>query len=214
MRLGNCARRCPHASRASSRRARQTIPRLGCLRPGFNPLAEHVHETVSPQFNSFGTELFASVFQHVASMTVKGFETFLVQKRRVSSSRRPKVGLAVSHCSRTTLAIVASRCYSRAFFPPYAANRLQDSNAKVKHVIKKAKFEGDAFYAALDGKRQARQCTWKRVAKESGISASSLTRNSQGKRPDVESLRMLSFRSGLDAHKSSREVHPRRSQSL
>ena len=65
-------------------------------------------------------------------------------------------------------------------------------------MFKRARFDGDAFYAALDGERQARQCTWKRVAEESGISASTLTRISQGKPPDVDSLATLSAWSGLD----------------
>ena len=65
-------------------------------------------------------------------------------------------------------------------------------------MIKRARFDGDAFYAALDGERQARQFTWRRVAEESGVSASTLTRISQGKRPDVDSLAALSVWSGLD----------------
>ena len=64
-------------------------------------------------------------------------------------------------------------------------------------MIKRARFDGDAFYAALDRERQARQCTWKRVAEESGGSASTLTRISKGKRPDVDSLAALSAWSGL-----------------
>ena len=63
---------------------------------------------------------------------------------------------------------------------------------------KKAKFDGKAFYAALDGERQARQFTWRRVAEESGVSASTLTRIAQGKHPDVDSLAALSAWSGLD----------------
>ena len=65
-------------------------------------------------------------------------------------------------------------------------------------MVKRARFDGDAFYAALDGERQARQCTWKRVADESGVSASTLTRISQGRHPDVDSLAALSAWSGLD----------------
>ena len=65
-------------------------------------------------------------------------------------------------------------------------------------MVKRARFDGDAFYAALDGERLARQCTWRRVAEESGVSASTLTRISQGKRPDVDSLAALSAWSGLD----------------
>ena len=68
-------------------------------------------------------------------------------------------------------------------------------------MVKRARFDGDAFYAALDGERQARRCTWKRVADESGVSASTLTRISQGKRPDVDSLAALSAWSGLDVDK-------------
>ena len=44
-------------------------------------------------------------------------------------------------------------------------------------------FEADAFYAALDGERQARRKTWKKVADESGVSASTLTRIGQGETP-------------------------------
>lgn len=62
---------------------------------------------------------------------------------------------------------------------------------------KRARFDGNAFYAALDGERQARQCTWRRVAQESGVSASTLTRIAQGKHPDVDSLAALSAWSGL-----------------
>ena len=68
-------------------------------------------------------------------------------------------------------------------------------------MIKRARFDGDAFYAALDGERQARKCTWRRVAEESGISASTLTRISQGKRPDVDSLAALAAWSGLKVDK-------------
>ena len=65
-------------------------------------------------------------------------------------------------------------------------------------MIKRARFDGDAFYAALDGERQARQFTWRRVAEESGVSASTLTRISQGKHPDVNGLAALAAWSGLD----------------
>ena len=65
-------------------------------------------------------------------------------------------------------------------------------------MAKTARFHGDAFFAALDAERQARQCTWKQVAEECGISASTLSRMSQGKRPDVDSLAALSAWSGLD----------------
>ena len=76
-------------------------------------------------------------------------------------------------------------------------------------MVKRARFDGDAFYAALDGERQARQCTWRRVAEESGVSASTLTRISQGKRPDVDSLAALSAWSGLEVDRFVRGGPPK-----
>lgn len=64
-------------------------------------------------------------------------------------------------------------------------------------MTRKGSFDADAFFAALDGERQARGLTWKKVADESGVSASTLTRISQGKRPDVDSLAALAAWSGL-----------------
>lgn len=60
-------------------------------------------------------------------------------------------------------------------------------------------FDGAAFYAALDAERQSRTLTWKQVAREASISASTLTRMAQGKRPDVDSLAALINWSGLRA---------------
>jgi transcriptional regulator with XRE-family HTH domain len=60
-------------------------------------------------------------------------------------------------------------------------------------------FDADAFYAALDSQRQSRRLNWKQVARGAGISASTLTRMAQGKRPDVDSLAALAAWSGLSA---------------
>ena len=60
-------------------------------------------------------------------------------------------------------------------------------------------FDGGAFYEALDAARQERQLTWKQVATESGVSASTLTRMAQGRRPDVDGLAALTAWSGLKA---------------
>jgi transcriptional regulator with XRE-family HTH domain len=60
-------------------------------------------------------------------------------------------------------------------------------------------FDTEAFYAALDGQRQGRRVTWKQVAAESGVSASTLTRMAQGRRPDLEGLAKLCAWSGLSA---------------
>ena len=63
----------------------------------------------------------------------------------------------------------------------------------------KTGFDVRGFHAALDAQRVAKGLTWKDVANESGVSASTLTRMSQGRRPDVDGLALLLAWSGLDA---------------
>lgn len=62
-----------------------------------------------------------------------------------------------------------------------------------------AQFNVGALFSALDSERLARNLTWKDVSGESGVSASTLTRLSQGKRPDVDSLAALSTWVGMPA---------------
>jgi transcriptional regulator with XRE-family HTH domain len=64
---------------------------------------------------------------------------------------------------------------------------------------KKGWFDAGGFYEALDAERQARKLNWKQVAADSGVSASTLTRMAQGKRPDVDGLAALAAWSGLTA---------------
>lgn len=64
----------------------------------------------------------------------------------------------------------------------------------------KGHFDAEAFYDALDAERQAKNLTWKQVAAQSGVSASTLTRMAQGRRPDVDSLAALLTWSGLSAN--------------
>jgi transcriptional regulator with XRE-family HTH domain len=61
------------------------------------------------------------------------------------------------------------------------------------------RFNVAAFYAALDAVRDARGLTWKHVAGESGVNASTLTRMGQGKKPDVDGLSALLVWSNLKA---------------
>lgn len=63
---------------------------------------------------------------------------------------------------------------------------------------KRGTFDNDAFYSALDAQRQALGYTWRKVAAEAGVSASTLTRMAQGKRPDVDSLAALATWAKLD----------------
>lgn len=65
--------------------------------------------------------------------------------------------------------------------------------------MEKGSFDAAAFYAALNQTREARKLNWKQVAEQAGISASTLTRMAQGKRPDVDGLAALSAWSGLQA---------------
>lgn len=59
-------------------------------------------------------------------------------------------------------------------------------------------FNGDAFYRALETTVTARSTTWKQVSAETGVSASTLTRMAQGRRPDAGSLAALSAWAGLN----------------
>jgi transcriptional regulator with XRE-family HTH domain len=53
-------------------------------------------------------------------------------------------------------------------------------------------FDAEAFYAAVAATVAARDVTWKQVSQETGISTTTLTRMSQGRRPDAASLAALS----------------------
>ena len=62
------------------------------------------------------------------------------------------------------------------------------------------RFDVAALHAALDSERRSRRLTWKEeVAAESGVSASTLTRLSQGRQPDVNSLAALTSWLGMSA---------------
>ena len=60
-------------------------------------------------------------------------------------------------------------------------------------------FNQEAFFAALDTERLARRKTWKQIAEESNVPASSLSRMGQGKKPDVETFAKLLNWSNLKA---------------
>ncbi len=62
-----------------------------------------------------------------------------------------------------------------------------------------SRFDVMALHAAMDAQRRSRQLTWKDVATESGVSASTLTRLSQGRQPDVNSLAALTAWLGMAA---------------
>lgn len=61
------------------------------------------------------------------------------------------------------------------------------------------RFDVAALHAALDSERRSRRFAWKDVASQSGVSASTLTRLSQGRQPDVNSLAALTAWLGMSA---------------
>lgn len=65
--------------------------------------------------------------------------------------------------------------------------------------MSRSEFDSARFHRALDSTRSARSLNWKQVAEGSGVSASTLTRIAQGKRPDVDSMAALINWSGLSA---------------
>src|SRR5437660_420004 len=71
------------------------------------------------------------------------------------------------------------------------AFELQEANSKENAMAEKR--------GHFDATRRARGITWRQIALEAGITASTLTRMAQGKRPDVDSLAALTAWSGLKA---------------
>jgi transcriptional regulator with XRE-family HTH domain len=71
-------------------------------------------------------------------------------------------------------------------------------NIAIGGWMPKGQFDAESFYSALDSQRQSRRMTWKQVAHEAGVSASTLTRMAQGKRPDVDTAAALLDWSGLE----------------
>ena len=65
-------------------------------------------------------------------------------------------------------------------------------------MTRERSFDSDGFFAALDAARVSRGLHWKTVASEAGVSASTLTRMGQGRRPDVDSFAALASWAGLD----------------
>ena len=61
------------------------------------------------------------------------------------------------------------------------------------------RFEVAALHATMKSERRTRRLTWKDVAAQSGVSASTLTRLSQGRQPDVNSLAALTAWLGISA---------------
>jgi transcriptional regulator with XRE-family HTH domain len=61
------------------------------------------------------------------------------------------------------------------------------------------RFDTDAFYGALNAARLSQRKTWKEIAEEAGVNASTLSRIGQGAKPDVNGLAALLAWSNLKA---------------
>lgn len=77
-------------------------------------------------------------------------------------------------------------------------------------------FDNEGFFSALDAARVSRGLHWKTVASEAKVSASTLTRIGQGRRPDVDSFAALTAWAALDPDDffAREEEGTRRSQPL
>jgi transcriptional regulator with XRE-family HTH domain len=76
------------------------------------------------------------------------------------------------------------------------------------------KFDSDAFYAALNATRLSRQKTWKEVAEEAGVNASTLSRIGQGAKPDVNGLAALLSWANLKAESFIRNAGRKKSEPI
>ncbi len=76
------------------------------------------------------------------------------------------------------------------------------------------RFDTDAFYSALNAARLSRQKTWKEVAEEAGVNASTLSRIGQGAKPDVNGLAALLAWSNLKAEAFIRGSKNQQSKSI
>ena len=76
------------------------------------------------------------------------------------------------------------------------------------------RFDSEGFYAALNAARLSRQKTWKDVAQEAGVNASTLSRIGQGAKPDVDGLAALLAWSNLKAEMFIRGVGQQESEPI
>lgn len=58
-------------------------------------------------------------------------------------------------------------------------------------MASRSRLDSDALYAALDAQRQGRDLSWRQLAKEVGVSPSTMTRLAQGQRPDIDAFAAL-----------------------
>jgi transcriptional regulator with XRE-family HTH domain len=62
---------------------------------------------------------------------------------------------------------------------------------EVVGTVARDRLDTDALYAALNAQRVARKLSWRQLAKEVGVSPSTMTRLANGQRPDVDAFAAL-----------------------
>ena len=62
---------------------------------------------------------------------------------------------------------------------------------RVVETVARDRLDTDALYAALNAQRAARELSWRQLAKEVGVSPSTMTRLANGQRPDVDAFATL-----------------------
>jgi transcriptional regulator with XRE-family HTH domain len=77
-----------------------------------------------------------------------------------------------------------------------------------------ARLNVEALVAALDSKRRAQNLSWRQLAGEAGVSQSTLTRMTQGKRPDVDTFASLLRWLGMPAEDFLVGERPKSKKSL
>ncbi len=75
--------------------------------------------------------------------------------------------------------------------------RYRNRVATLQHVVL-PRFDFLSFRDALDAVRRARHTTWRQVARDASVSASSITRMGQGSRADIDTIAALASWGGLD----------------
>ena len=98
----------------------------------------------------------------------------------------------------------------------HMSNDVASQQQKEGDMGRVAHFDGQAFYAALDAHRQSQGLSWRQVADQAGVSASTLTRMAQGRLPDVEGLTALVHWANLDLDDFIRAEgkHPKEPETL
>src|SRR5215472_14200195 len=71
------------------------------------------------------------------------------------------------------------------------SNSASNVKQEVVGTVPRDRLDTDALYAALDAQRTASKLSWRQLAKDVGVSPSTMTRLANGQRPDVDAFAAL-----------------------